>query len=130
MSPSTSVIVLNTASLTSPATSGLTKTPSASPSSLFVSSSQVKKQLKRLNQNKAADCVSSRVLKTCAEQLCGILKHLFNLSLSQEKVPVLWKTSCPVLVPKQFHASALSDYRPVSLTSHAMKVLERLIGSP
>jgi len=30
------------------------------------------------------DGVSSRVLKTCAEQLCGILQHLFNLSsLSQ-----------------------------------------------
>ena len=75
--------------------------PSAPLSSPCVSSSQVKKQLERLNQNKAAapDGVSLRLLKACAEQLCGILQHLFNLSLSQEKVPV----------PKKPHVSALSD---------------------
>ena len=80
MSPSTSVIALNTASPTSPPTSGLTETSSTStsPSSLFVSSCQVKKHLERLNQNKAAgpDGVSPRLLKTCAQQLCGILQHL------------------------------------------------------
>ena len=42
-----------------------------------------------------------RVLKLCAEQLCGALQHLFNLSLTPEKVPLLWKTSCLVLVPKK-----------------------------
>ena len=46
--------------------------------------------------------VSPRVLKACVEQLCGTLQHLFNLILSQEKVPVLWKTSCFVSEPKTF----------------------------
>ena len=45
----------------------------------------------------------------------------------QEEVPVLWKTSCLVTVPKQSHPSALSDYRPAALTSHIMKVLKRLL---
>ncbi|KAF7646771.1 hypothetical protein LDENG_00182730, partial [Lucifuga dentata] len=87
-----------------------------------VSSSQVKRQLERLCQNKAAGLngISLRV-----DQLCGILQHLFNLSLSQRKVPVLWKTSCLVLVLKKSHPSTLNSYRPV--TSHIMKVLERLM---
>lgn len=39
------------------------------------------------------DAVSPRVLKASAEQL--------NLSLTQNKVPVLWDTFCLVQVPKQ-----------------------------
>uniref|UniRef100_A0A1A8RXB6 Reverse transcriptase domain-containing protein n=1 Tax=Nothobranchius rachovii TaxID=451742 RepID=A0A1A8RXB6_9TELE len=109
--------------------SGDAAAPFTSPSHLSVSRSQVKRQLERLNRNKAAgpDGVSPRVLKACAEQLCGILQHLFNLSLAQEKVPVLWKTSCLVPVPKKTRPSVNDDYRPVALTSHIMKVLERLL---
>ena len=50
----------------------------------------MKRQLKRLFQNKAAglESISPRVLKTCVGQLGGILQHLLNLTLSQEKIPV------------------------------------------
>jgi len=34
------------------------------------------------------DGVIPRILKTCAEQLCGILQHIVNLGPSQGKVPV------------------------------------------
>ena len=64
---------------------------------------QVKRQMERLHQRKAAgpDGISPRILKTCASQLSPVLGHLYNLSLSQEKVPLLWKTSCLVPVPKK-----------------------------
>jgi len=88
------------------------------PSSLCVSSSQEKRQLERLNQLKAAgtDGVSSRVLKVCAEQQYGILQHLFNLSLSQKKIPVLWKTSCLdlknlILLPLLQHPTSWKFWR-------------------
>ena len=92
---------------------------------------QVRKELCRLRPGKAAgpDGVSPRVLKTCATQLSGVLQHIFNLSLSLERVPVLWKTSCLVPVPKKARPSILNDYRPVALTSHLMKSLERLVLS-
>ncbi|KAL0147202.1 hypothetical protein M9458_057492, partial [Cirrhinus mrigala] len=61
------------------------------------------------------------------DQLCGVLLRIFNLSLSIKKVPVLWKTSCLVPVPKKARPNAPSDYRPVALTSHSMKVFERLV---
>ena len=80
------------APLLSPTVSGDAGIPSTS---LSVSSSQLKRQLERMEQNNAAgpDDVSPRVLKALADQLCGILQHLVNMSLSQEKVLVLWKTS-------------------------------------
>ena len=49
------------------------------------------------------------------------------MSLSLQRVHVLWKTSCLVPVPKTPRPSGSKDYRPVALTSHVMKTLERLI---
>ncbi|KAI3358242.1 hypothetical protein L3Q82_003241 [Scortum barcoo] len=45
------------------------------------------------------------------------------------RVPQLWKTSCIVPVPKTPHPKEElnSSYRPVALTSHLMKTLERLV---
>ena len=40
---------------------------------------------------------------------------------------LLRKTSCLVPVPKKGRPAALEDYRPVALTSHIMKVMERLV---
>ncbi len=49
------------------------------------------------------------------------------MSLHLQRVPSIWKTSCLVPVPKKAHHVALNDYRPVALTSHIMKVMERLV---
>jgi len=40
---------------------------------------------------------------------------------------VLWKTSCSILLPKEVIQSGLNNVKPVALTSHDMKVLERLL---
>ncbi|KAF7710483.1 hypothetical protein HF521_009355, partial [Silurus meridionalis] len=63
----------------------------------------------------------------CADQLCGILLYMFDLSLKLGKVPQIWKTSCVVPVPKTPRPKDFGDYRPVALTSHLMKTLERLV---
>ena len=49
------------------------------------------------------------------------------MSLQMEKIPVLWKTSCLIPVPKLGQLVELNDDRPVALTSHIMKTLERLL---
>ncbi|XP_023195244.1 calcium-activated potassium channel subunit beta-2 isoform X1 [Xiphophorus maculatus] len=61
------------------------------------------------------------------EGLCGILQHLLILSLTKQKVLLLWKTSCLVQVPNKTQQSAINNYRPVAMTTHIMKVLERLL---
>ena len=64
---------------------------------------------------------------SCAPQLCGVLSQVFNLSLHLQRVPVLWKTSCLVPVPKTPRPSGPQDYRLMALTSYIMKTLERLV---
>ncbi|KAI3375234.1 hypothetical protein L3Q82_021731, partial [Scortum barcoo] len=96
---------------------------------LLLTSHQVRNALKKNRARKAAgpDGISSRLLKSCADQLCGIFGYTFNLSLKLGRVPQLWKTSCIVPVPKTPHPKELNSYRPVALTSHLMKTLERLV---
>ncbi|KAK0138891.1 hypothetical protein N1851_024564 [Merluccius polli] len=117
----------------SPQHSPVSTSPSTPPPLLIlpptVTTGQVKRRMERLHQRKAAgpDGISPSILKTCASQLSPVLGHLYNLyNLSQEKVLLLWETSL-VPVPKKSRPPDPADYRPVALTSHVMKVLERLV---
>ena len=85
--------------------------------------------LRRLRPYKAAgpDKISPRLLRACASELGDPLQRLFNLSLRLGRVPSLWKTSYIVPVPKKRRPTELNDHRPVALTSHVMKTLERLV---
>lgn len=47
--------------------------------------------------------------------LSGVLQKLFHLSLNQERILVLLKTSFLFSVPKNWTPSGLSDYRPAAL---------------
>lgn len=89
----------------------------------------MRNQLRKMKSRKATgpDGINSRLLKSCADQLSGIVQHMFNLSLKLGTVPRLWKTSCLVPVPKIPHPKEPNNYRPVVLTSHLMKTLERLV---
>ncbi|KAI4872192.1 hypothetical protein NFI96_031026 [Prochilodus magdalenae] len=62
---------------------------------------QVRRQLRRLHPRKAAG--------------------------PDKVVPATWKTTCLIPVPKKAHPKELNDYRPVALTSHVMKTMERLL---
>ena len=66
-------------------------------------------------------------LQSCVDQLCRIVEYIFNMSLKLEKVPLLWKTSFVVPVPKIPHPKDFNSYRPAALTSHLMKTLEQLV---
>lgn len=107
----------------------LTISPPAAP--LIFTSLQVQRELDRLNQGKAAgtDGISTKLLTACSSQLCEIFSHMFNLSQRLQRITSLWKTQCLVLVPKWKHPTDLKDYRPIALTSHIMKTLEKLLLS-
>ena len=85
--------------------------------------------IEKLKQGKASgpDHLSSKVLKCCAKPLSSIFCTLFNLSLKLCKIPVSWKTSKIIPVPKSSSVSQMNDLRPVALTSIPMKCLERLV---
>ncbi|KAI3353440.1 hypothetical protein L3Q82_019965, partial [Scortum barcoo] len=100
--------------------------------SLLLTTHQVRNALKKnrgqLGKQAGPDGISSRLLKSSAQdQLCGIFRYTFNLSLKLGRVPQLWKTSCIIPVPKTPHPKELNSYRLVALTSHLTKTLERLV---
>ncbi|KAI3371820.1 hypothetical protein L3Q82_024372 [Scortum barcoo] len=63
---------------------------------LLLTTHQVRNALKKNRKAAGPDGISSRLLKSCADQLCGIFGYTFNLSLKLGRVPQLWKTSCRV----------------------------------
>ena len=95
----------------------------------MIGENEVRKLLSKQNTRKASgpDGVSTAALRSCCNELAPILTDIFNTSLSQGKVPKCFKSSIIVPVPKKAKVTSLNDYRPVALTSVAMKVFERLV---
>ena len=70
---------------------------------LSFSIANMSKTVNRVNSRKAAgpDGIPGHVLRACAEQLAGVFKDIFNLSLSQSAVPTCFKMATNVPVPKK-----------------------------
>ena len=73
------------------------------------------------------DNIITCLFKLCADQLSSVVTDIFNVFLSQWKIPHCFKKSTIIPVPKRSTASCLNDYRPVAWTSVVMKTLERLV---
>jgi hypothetical protein len=74
------------------------------------------------------DGLTSIHLKHLGPQGVKFLTNLFNLSVGKADLPAIWKAAMivPVLKPGK-PANAGSSYRPISLLSPAVKVLERIL---
>lgn len=92
---------------------------------------QVKTRLLSLNPNKAPgpDNLHPRILKEMAEEIAEPIYHLFRRSLDSGKLPNIWKTANVTPIYKKGRRSDPGNYRPVSLTSQLVKILESLITS-
>ncbi len=87
-------------------------------------------QVFRKNKRRKApgpDGLTPACLKTCADQLAPILTQIFNRSLELYKVSSCFKCSTIIPVPKKPQITGLNVYRPMALTSVAMKSFERLV---
>lgn len=80
----------------------------------------------KTNKSPGPDKISGNLLKSYATQLSPIFYYIFNVSLSQQKVPRLWKQAEIIPVPKVNKPKTLNDFRPVALTSLLMKAFENL----
>ncbi|KAI4901817.1 hypothetical protein NFI96_010212 [Prochilodus magdalenae] len=61
--------------------------------------------------------------------LASTFTDIFNLSLAQSTVPVCFKTTTIIPIPKKSTITSMNDYRPIALTPIVMKCFERLILS-
>ncbi|KAK3517034.1 hypothetical protein QTP70_032526, partial [Hemibagrus guttatus] len=114
---------LSTQPLTPPAT------PLYPPPALQISEDDVRQIFLKQKKRKAPgpDGVTPACLKTCADQLAFIFSQIFNRSLELCEVPVCFKRSTIIPIPKKPKITGLNDYRPVALTSVVMKLFERLV---
>ena len=73
------------------------------------------------------DGMHPKVLKECAKELSLPLYLLFRSSLDEGKIPECWKTAHVSPIYKKGSKQDPLNYRPISLTSIACKILERII---
>ena len=90
----------------------------------------VRKAIKMAKSSKAAgpDHLTIFHLRHLGPIAISHLTELFNLSLSTCRIPQIWRTATviPILKPGKPNNQG-SSYRPISLLSPAIKVLERLV---
>ena len=90
----------------------------------------VEKVFGNINPNKAPgpDKISGKLLKACKNELSQVYCDLYNQSLQSHSIPTAWKNAhiCPVPKPGK-QPKSQNDYRPIALTSIAMKCLERIV---
>ena len=87
--------------------------------------------LKDLKHHKATgtDTIPARLLKSATDELAPGLAHLFQISIDNGKIPLDWKTALVTPVFKKGNRSDPRNYRPISLSSIACKLLEHVIHS-
>ena len=91
----------------------------------------VMKLLQNLKPGKAAgpDSVSPRVLKELAVVVADPLTRIYRKSLSEGRVPSDWKHALVAPIYKKGQRYDPANYRPISLTCIASKVMEHVICS-
>ena len=73
------------------------------------------------------DKFPAEVLKECKHQLCLPIKHLWRTSLDCSEIPSVYLQQTIVPIFKKGDRSQPENYRPVSLTSHIIKIFERVM---
>ena len=89
------------------------------------------KLLLKLQPHKAAgpDTISPRVLKEVAHAAAPVLTTIFQHSLKSGNVPSDWRTAHVAPIYKKGQKYVAANYRPVSLTCIASKLMEHIVTS-
>ena len=73
------------------------------------------------------DEMSSRFIKALCYEITVPVTLLFNMLMSECKVPHEWKLANVTPVYKQGSRNSPENYRPISLTCHVSKVMESIV---
>ena len=99
------------------------------PGTCKICSADVRKKIKGLRAEAASgpDGLGPRVLQELQEELAPALAAIFTKSLEEGVVPRDWKEANVTPIFKKGSKSSTGNYRPVSLTSVACKVMESIL---
>ena len=82
----------------------------------------------KINKASGPDGVPPWILRDFAPVLAAHLAAIYNSSLREGVLPVLWKSATVVPIPKKHPPTSIEkDLRPISLTPIVVKVFERLV---
>ena len=97
--------------------------------SLNISEEDVYDELCKIDPSKASgpDEIPGKILKQYAHWLSELLTKLFTMSLQTGKLPQDWRSANIAPVFKSGNKHNPSNYRPISLTSLVIKVMEKLV---
>lgn len=89
----------------------------------------VRKVMRKLRPKKSRtpDNLPSIVFKKLADSLCSPLSVIFNVSFITGSLPEIWKLAHVVPIFKKGDSSDPENYRPISLTPVACKIMETCI---
>lgn len=73
-----------------------------------------------------SDMIPTVLYKEAASLLAEPLAHIYNISLSQQQFPTLWKMAHVCPIPKSFPPN-IKSLRPIALLPLPSKILEKLI---
>ena len=114
-----------------PLTGGNTETDTTYPdiAALTISTPGIQKLMEKLQPHKAMgpDQLHPRVLKELAQDIAPILQVIFTKSLSSSEVPADWRSAYVTPIYKKGERYLASNYRPVSLTCIASKIMEHIV---
>ena len=96
---------------------------------MSISSKDIVNAISELDNDSAPgpDGVPATLLKNCAQEVSKPLKIIWSASLLSGIVPAYYKTSFVAPIFKKGCRAAAANYRPVSLTSHCIKIFERIM---
>ena len=105
--------------------------PSPSIDPLIISVREVMAQLSAWKPNKAPgpDEIPPWFMKEYANEIAPVLAKIFQQSIDSGDVPKKWKNANVTAIFKKCSRSDPGNYRPISLTCIASKVLEHIVHS-
>jgi len=96
----------------------------------IINTSVIRKRLAKIERNKSVgpDGIPGEILKLSGEAMTPFLVRLLEISLNNATNPSDWKIATVVPIYKGGDRSAVSNFRPTSLTSVVCKQLEHFIA--
>ena len=96
-----------------------------------ISEESILAAIKEINADSAPgpDGIPPILLKNCAKEFCHPLKIIWEESFERGCVPMFYKETLITPLYKKGDRARAVNYRPVALTSHVIKVYERILRS-